>query len=557
MKIFQTASTLTQAFKNAGRVREIMTVLVKHGFWDVMHRMQLSRFLPTKDKENPTYASLPVAQRLRMSFEELGPTFVKLGQLLATRSDLIPEEFVEEFEKLQDQVPAVPYSEIEKFLSTEWKSGLDSVFSEFDREPIAAASIAQVHGARLKTGEKVAVKIQRPGIEKTLHSDISILRGLAALLDKYVPETKPFNPIGLVDEFFQSILYELDFRVESNNIRKIQENLKELSQIVIPKVYAEHGTARVLVLERFEGIRFSDREAIVAEKIDPHVIIEAGCDAFFHMVMRDGLFHGDLHGGNLFILKDGKIGIIDFGIVGRLSRRVQDGIITMFIAIMDEDYETLANEYLSLCSPGGEVDVNQFQKDLMDTISPYVGMSLGEVNAGKILLRSTSIAAHHRLKVPRELMLLFRAIVTMDGIGKKIDPTFDILTLGTKLARQVITARYSKERLTKDFIILGRDLQDTLSTLPRLLKRFLRVWSHNNFAFETKSKDAAHLVQAVQQFSRHFVVSTAGIALVAVGIAFLLSEKGPTLGNFPLGAIISFGAAAYLFGSSLWKLKNY
>ena len=287
---------------------------------------------------------------------------------------------------------------------------------------MAAASIAQVHGAVLKTGERVAVKVQRPGIERLIYNDISILRGLAVLLEKYIPESRPSIPTAIVEEFFKTILYELDFVVEANNIRRIQANLKVLPRIAIPHVYSQFSSARLLVLERFEGVRFSDREAIVAKGLNPSEFVEIGSEAFFHMVMEDGIFHGDLHPGNLFILNDGRIGIIDFGIVGRLSRRVRDSIIIMFTALIDEDFETLASEYVTLCQDVGQTDLALLQKDLMDTISPYVGMSLGEVNVGRLLMSSTAIAVRHHLVVPRELLLLFKAMVTIEALGKKLDP---------------------------------------------------------------------------------------------------------------------------------------
>lgn len=556
MKVISTATNLAQAFKNAGRVTEILRVLASHGFIDLLHRMNLSKFLGDKKEEDPRYAALPLPERLRLSFEELGPTFVKLGQLLATRSDLIPETFVDEFSKLQDNVTTVPFDEIHSLLELELKSTVNEVFSGFETTPKAAASIAQVHFGVLKSGEKVAVKIQRPGIEKIIQNDISILRGLAVLLEKYIPEVEPFNPVGLVEEFFHSIVFELDFRVESNNIRKIKYNLRDLKQISVPKVYDKYSSSRVLVLERFDGIRFSDREAILKAGIEPHKIIEIGADAFFHMVMHDGLFHGDLHPGNLFVLPDGNIGIIDFGIVGRLGKRVKDSVVTMFIAIIDEDYESLASEYLVLCSPTGETDVNVLQKDLMDTLSPYVGMSLGEVNAGKLLLRSTHIAAQHHLRVPRELMLLFRAIMTIDGLGKKLDPNFDVLQLGNRLAKQVVGSRYSRERLTHDLIILGRDLQDTLETFPRLLKRFLRVWSHNNFALEFKNKDINNLIRAVECFNYYFFVSVCVFTLTALGIALLFLEKGPEISGFSVYSLIFLSLGLTTLGRGLWSIKK-
>jgi len=556
MKVISTATNVAQAFKNAGRVTEILRVLVRHGFIDLLHRMNLSRFLGDKEVADPSYSALPVPERLRLSFEELGPTFVKLGQLLATRSDLIPEAYVEEFSKLQDNVSTVPFEEIRSFVEQDLKRSLNEIFSEFDTTPKAAASIAQVHFATLKSGEKVAVKIQRPGIDKIIQNDISILRGLAVLLEKYIPEVEPFNPVGLVEEFFQSIVFELDFRVECNNIRKIKNNLKELTKISIPKVYEEFSTSKILVLEQFDGIRFSDREAILKAGIEPREILEIGADAFFHMVMHDGVFHGDLHPGNLFVLSNGNIGIIDFGIVGRLGRRVKDSIISMFIAIMDEDYESLASEYLFLCSPSAETDVNLLQKDLMDTLSPYVGMSLGDVNAGKLLLRSTHIAAEHRLKVPRELMLLFRAIMTIDGLGKKLDPHFDVIQLGNRLAKQVLSSRYSKERLTHDLIILGRDLQDTLETFPRLLKRFLRVWSHNHFAFELKSKELSELTKAVESFNYFFYTAITGLTTIGVGVALLFLGKGPEISGFPIYGITILGFGFWILGRGLWAIKK-
>lgn len=556
MKVISAATNITQAFKNVGRMREIVTVLGAHGFFDLVHRLQLSRFLPTKTGEDSIAKEQPLPERLRRSFEKLGPAFVKFGQLLASRPDLIPDNFVQELSKLQDDVEKVPFPRIQELIEEELGSSLEDLFESFEREPIAAASIAQVHAAVLKNGKKVAVKVQRPGIDKVLQNDISILRGLAALLDKHIPEARPFNPIGLVEEFFHTILFELDFRVEANNIRKIRQNLAPLKKISIPEVHMHVSTGRVLVQEKLEGIRLSDRESILKNGINPMEIIEEGANAFLHMVMHDGVFHGDLHAGNLFVLPDGKIGIIDFGIVGRLGRRVQNSIITMFIAIMDEDYETLANEYITLCQPTGETDLAVLQKDLMDTISPYVGMSLGEVNAGVILLRSTAIAAKHNLIVPRELMLLFKAIVTIDGLGKKLDPHFDVLQLGNRLAKQVLSSRYSKERITRDLIILGRDLQDTLEVFPKLLKRFLRVWSHNNFAIETKSKDAQALASALKQFTYYFVACVSSIALLAVGIAFLLLGTAPLIVGVPLYSLVCFAGSFSLLFPSLWRLRG-
>ncbi len=555
MKVLSTATNIGQAFKNAGRVTEITSVFVRHGFADLIHRMKLSRFLPAKSSEN-FRQDQPAPERLRRAFEELGPTFVKLGQLLATRPDLIPENFVEEFQKLQGNVSAVPFSEIEEFLQGEFKKPLSEIFSEFEKEPMAAASIAQVHGAVLKTGERVAIKVQRPGIERVIQNDISILRGLAALLEKYIPEARPANPAGIVDEFFRSILYELDFMVEANNIRKIKKNMEVFDKVAIPNVFQEYSTNRVLVLERFFGIRLTSHEAVMNCGVNPSDIVMVGGDAFFHMVMHDGLFHGDLHPGNLFVLPDGKIGMIDFGIVGRLSKKVRDSIIIMFVALIEEDYETLAAEYVHLSQPRGVIDFAQLQKDLMDTISPYVGMSLGEINVGKLLLRSTATAVKHNLRVPRELMLLFKAMVTIEAMGRKLDPHFDMMEVGSRLARTVVSDRYSKERLMRDLLVIGRDLQSLLEGAPRLLRRFMKTWSNNGFAFETRNADTAELANAVDRFSRQVALSTLCLGLFTIGTVLLILDKGPWLAGFPVGAIVTMGLAFYLLDRNIRLLKK-
>lgn len=555
MKIFSTATSISHAFKNVGRVREIIQVFARHGFADLLYRMRLTGWFGTSKSRETEHLPIPV--RLRMAFEQLGPSYVKLGQLLASRPDLIPEAFIEEFEKLQDNVGTVPFEEIQSVMETELGAPIDSVFESFDPVPMAAASIAQVHSGVLKTGDKVAVKIQRPGIARLIQNDISILRGLAELLEAYVPETRIANPKGLVEEFFRTILFETDFGVEANNIRRIRDNLKDLERITVPKVYLEHSTDKILILEKFEGVRFSDRERVLALGVDPMEIVEAGADAFFHMVMQDGLFHADLHAGNLFVLNNGKIGIIDFGIVGRLSRRVRDSIITMFTSLIEEDYESLAAEYLDLCTNKTTTDLVSFQKDLMDAISPYMGMRLGDVNAGRILLRSTSIAAKHDITVPRELLLLFKAIVSIEALGKRLEPDFDILQVGTRQARQIITHRYSKDRLMRDLVVVGRDVQLLAERLPTLARRFIRTWSQNGFAIETINPDTDRLQKALRQLTYHMVAATLSVLFVALGITFLVTAKGPEFLGLPLFGILLPLPAFALLSYGLWHLRKY
>lgn len=558
MKILSTATQLGAAFKNAVRVREILIAFGEHGFADLVNRAQLSRFLPAKVKQRENYQDLPTPVRLRKAFEELGPTFVKLGQLLASRPDIIPAHFIDEFKKLQDDVRALPGREIKEFIESELKRPLSSVFQSFDEVPMAAASIAQVHGAVLLSGEEVAVKVQRPGIEKTISTDVSILRGLAELLDRYVPESRPFNPRGLVEEFFKSTLNELDFLVEANNLRRIRKNMEAIPEVAIPKVYDAFCSHKVLVMERFRGVRFSEREKIIERGIAPKDIVDIGSRAFFHQVMHDGIFHGDLHAGNLFILDNGRIGMVDFGIVGRLSRRVQTGVINMFLAIIDEDYENLATEYLYLCHSAGKTNLSALQKDLMDTISPYVGMPLGEVNVGQLLLQSTTIAVRHHLQVPRELMLLFKAIFTIESLGKVLEPDFDILQVGHKLAKQLIVSQYSQERIVRDLLAMGRDIQVLAETLPRQLRLFFKRWSGDDYQFRLRNADTQAVALAIHRFTRVMAHGVVSIGLFGIGGVLLHTGHGPFFYSLPLSALAAIfaGAGFGLIGIRIASLKD-
>lgn len=541
MTVLGTAATIGTAFKNAGRARDILAVFVSNGFGDLAQRVGLRRFMPrAADK---SVEAIPAPVRLRRAFETLGTTFVKLGQLLASRPDLVPENFVQELERLQDHVAPVGFAEIKNVVESELGGPLDKFFTSFDETAMAAASIAQVHGAVLRDGSRVAVKVQRPGVDRIIENDVSILRNIAQLLEHYVPEIRTFNPTGIVDELFRSMLFETDFRVEANNIRRIGKNLEGMDGVAVPKVYTDLATKRVLVLERFEGIRLSEREKLASQKVDTAKIVRVGADAFFHMVLRDGVFHADPHAGNLFVLPDGRLGFIDFGIVGRLSRRVQDACISMFVALVDEDYESLANEYLNLCPTSGRTDVVLLQKDLMDTISPYVGMPLGEVNAGVLLLRSTSIAVRHHLSVPRELLLLFKAIFTIEALGKRLEPNFDMLEVGHRLARQAIGSRYNKERLTHDAIVFGRDLQGLLETAPRLLRRFVRDWSANDFAFRSRNADTAKLADAVYGAARQFTITALAVCLFALTLTLLVLAPEPQIFGIPVAPMVAAGCS--------------
>ncbi len=539
MKWIKTGRQLGQAVKNVQRLRQILSVFAKYGFGDLVDRMDLGKFLPGRlGAFAESQADKTTPERLRLAFEELGPTFVKFGQLLSTRSDLLPEPFIEEFIRLQDHVQPLSFDVVRKVVEEELKQKIELAFSEFNSVPLAAASIGQVHEARLLSGERVVVKVQRPEIEKIIDTDVSLLAFLAGLLEKYVPETRIVGPTTIVEEFFKTLAFELDFVVEANNIKKIAENTRNIPEIVLPTVYKSLSTHKILTLEKFEGIRVNDLEALDRAGIDRKKIVELGAKTFFKWVMIDGLFHGDLHGGNLFVLPGNRLGIIDFGIVGRLSQKSRDQLANMVMALLTEDYENLCYEYAELGAAEASIDFEGFQREVRNALSPYMGMSLAEMNIGRILIEATQIATRFNIKVPGDWMMVFKAILTIEGMGRTLDPEFDLLSIGQDLVKDLAKNQYSVQRISKDLIWLLRDVSQLMKILPRQIRLMFRKFNSNNFAFEIKIPE----LQAIQnQLDINGKRMALGMMAAGLFVASSISQMVPggriVLG-YPLFSII-------------------
>jgi len=500
-------------------------VFAKHGFENLAERVKLGQFVFEKiAKKDLTHLSL--AERLRLSFEELGPTFVKFGQLLATRPDLIPADIVEECKKLHDQVPYVPFSLIEQQLHRHFGQPLDQIFAEFDESPLAAASIAQVHKARLKNGQKVVVKVQRPGIEEIIAEDLSVLYTLAELLERYVVELRVYNPVGIVDQFFNSLELETNFVIEANNIRRFQKNFKDEPNIKIPDVYEEYSGQKVLVLEFLEGTPLSQKRALDQEGIDPEVVLRTGLHCYLKMVFTDGLFHGDLHAGNMFVMPDNKVGLIDFGVVGRLNNRTQSAIANMLLALAAEDYDRLAYEYVDLAPYSERVDVDKFARELRDLIAPYYGLTLKNVNVGRLLLESTAIAARHQLMLPTELVMFFKSIVTIEGMGRVIVKDFDFLSYSLEFASELVQSRYQPKKVARDLILVARDMNSLVSVLPRQIKQFVRRLNSPDFAIKMQVDQLKELRRAMESSANLLFLGLVIGSLLLSASLLIIADRG-------------------------------
>jgi ubiquinone biosynthesis protein len=528
-----------------------VSVFAKHGFQDLAERIKLAT--PSLGKLVPGDTSnLSIPERLCVCFEELGPAFVKLGQLLATRPDLIPGDYADEFKRLHDHVKPLPFSEIETVLTEHFGNDWRSVFSDFNQELLGAASIGQVHMARLTTGEKVVVKVQRPGIATVIEDDLNVLYTLAELLEKYVQELRLYNVVGIVDEFARSLELETNFIIEANNIRRFKENFVNEPNIRIPEVYTALSGRRVLVMEAFEGIPLSQKNALNQEGINPEEVLKVGLRCYLKMVFSDGLFHGDLHAGNMFVLPNNKIGLIDFGVVGRLNQKTQSAIANMLLALASEDYDRLAYEYVDLAPFTEGVDVDLFARDLRDLIAPYYGLTLKHVNVGSLLLESAGLAARYRLRLPTELIMFFKSIVTIEGMGRVISKDFNFLMYSIEFASELVKTRTEPGKLLRDLSGLGRDMNVLVTNLPRQLRILFRRLVGPEFAVKLDVRGFEDLIRVERKSGRMIALAIVAGALILAGTTVLQNPVGPLLFGVPALAAAHYGIAILIVLTVLW-----
>lgn len=531
-----------------------MGVFARHGFHQVAEKINLGKFILERMSANAEIEKYSAAERLRMAFEELGPTFVKLGQVLASRPDLIPEEFAKEFEKLHATVSPLSFDIIKEVLEEQYEQNLDEIFSFIDPVPLGSASIAQVHKARLVTSEEVVIKVQRPGIIPMINEDLSVLYLLADLLETYIEEVRAFNPTEVVNEYFRTLELETNFIVEANNIRRFRENFKTQEDIVIPSVYSKWTTERVIVMDAMPGLPLSNPKAIPDSGSDPDNLIRIGLRAYLKMAFEDGFFHGDLHAGNFFILPEEKVGLIDFGVVGRLNSKTQASIANMLLALAKEDYERLAYEYVDMAPFSEKVNVDIFAKELRELISPYYGLTLKDVNLGKILMKSAGIAGRHNIRVPADLLLFFKSIIAIEGMGRKIDPAFDFLQYSLEFAGELVKIQYGPDRIMGEFTQVIRESKNFINGLPRQLNFFLRKINSPDHAIRIDIKELKGLKKSVQTGSNLLFLSVVMSSLILSSSFIFVHPTNNHIWGMPTMSFIGYSLAGIL---GLFAFINY
>jgi len=549
-------------YRDIPRVRRILVVATRHGFGQLveqagLHRaISFGRRITTFRKQPLPHHRLSAPDRLRSMFEELGPTFIKLGQVLACRPDLLPLEYAQELTKLTDSVAPFPFAEAKEIIEQDLGSPLDVLFSEFDHTPLAAASIAQVHRAVLPDGREVMVKVQRPRIDQIISRDISILRGIASLIDTHVRELKPFNVPGIVDEFSRTINRELDFFIEGSFALQLRRNFEESPDLYIPAVYTDLSSKRVLVLERIEGVRIDDYAGIVRLGFDRKDIALKGAGAFFKMVFQDGLFHADPHPGNIFVLRDGRLGLVDFGIMGRVNEENMDHFANVLVALAEHDYDALAQQYLHLGFVSEETtDIERFQRelreDLAELLEPYYGMKVRQIDFGTYVERVTHILSRHQLRVPQNLYLMDKALLTLEGILKQLDPEFDYFAVAKPYVEDLVRRRRHPLRMFRQAQKNINAFTEAAAALPRQAKHVMGKLMRGEVGVKLHHEGLQLLIRDIDKSSNRLSFSIITAAIIVASSIIIHSGQGQTLFGLPVFGLIGYVIAG-LFG--IWIL---
>ncbi len=547
---------IRKSIRHLTRYQEILRVFVKYGFWDVVTKIKIGlipdmakKILPQIEKKGFTHLEKSV--RLRMAFEELGTTFIKLGQMLSVRPDLIPPEIAQEFSKLQDDVAAEPFEKVELILVQEYNKSLSKLFSEFDKTPLAAASMAQVYKAKLKSGEIVAVKILRSNLKQKIATDIDILSNLAQLLVKHIPESKLYDPVGIVKEFDKTIRKEQNLMLEGRNIDTFRGYAKDDPTLKIPLVYWDYTTDKILVTEFIDGIKISEINTMDEKGIDRKEVAKNGASTLLKQIFEYGYFHADPHPGNLFVLPGNIIAPIDFGMMGRLDEEMKKDLLDILRGLVDKDAYRITRVLLKIGLLEDQVNSRALERDILDFIDRYHGIPLNQLDAAIPLNEFMELIQEYQIKLPADLVMMGKALVMSEATGVRLYPEFNLFELLTPYARRAIFDSLNPLNHYKRIFNILEQSSDLLRGLPEDLQSLLMKIKNDKMILNLEHKGLDNFTREIDRSSNRISFALV-IAALIIGSSFVIQiDKGPMLFDYPALGVIGYVLASVL---GVWLL---
>ena len=558
-------SYLGGQFKYMKRYNQIMRVLLKYGFEDLVSYMDekkrlgfIKKLIPRKTLEHSMHLSK--WEKMRLVCEELGPTFVKFGQILSNRPDLLPVDLIKEFEKLQDGVPPLPGKIAAEVVEKELGKSVNELFATFDAEAFASASMAQVHKATLKTGELVVVKIQRPGIKEIIESDIKVMYYLADIFSKRIPSLKSFDPIGLVKSFEDSITKELDFIHESVNIQRFHNNFKkdegDEGYIHSPHAYGTYSTSKVLTLEFINGIKISDIVKIKEIGGDQKIIAKRLALSYFKQVFNYGFFHADPHPGNLLVLPDNVICYIDYGMMGNIMRKDLESLANLFLAVKSKDVRKIIRALQQLSDNTVIKDYRELENDVNEFVQNYAFRTLHQNEMSTIMLQLKDIIVKHNLKAPTHFFLLIRSMVTVEGVIRQLDADIDLLVMIRPFLVRLVAKKYNPIQFAKRIFNSVYEMGMYMEDLPRDLKNAIRKINSGEIKVDLRHKGIDPLVHTVNRVSKQLISAVIIAALIIGSSQLIVHNVHPLWGTTSAMGIIGIIIASLLGLGMLKDLRR-
>ena len=546
---------VSRTYRHMNRYRQIITVLFKYGFGDLVDRLHVGQYLEigmqmVSRKRRERVEKLTRSERLRMALEELGPTFVKMGQILSSRPDLIPVEFIEELSKLQDSVPPFPFSQVREIIETELTSPIDEIFQRFEETPLAAASIGQVHRAQLKSGEDVIVKVQRPGIRMTIEVDLEILLHLATLIERHIEEWEIHRPTRIVEEFARSLEKEIDYTIEASNAERFARQFIGNSSVYIPRIFMEATTKQVLTMEFIDGIKASEIDKLDNDGLDRSIIASRGADLILEQVFKYGFFHADPHPGNVFIMPDNVICYLDFGMMGRVDRYAREHFADIVYGYVRRDESKIADAILKVVEWDREPDRRVLERDISDFVESYLYKPLKELHIGDIFQKLLELITNHGLRLPADIFLMIKAMAQVEGLGLVLDPDFDMTQRAAPFIKRIKLERLSPKRVVGDFLESGGDLVQLLKDIPGELRTVLQQLRQGKARIVFEHRGLENVISGLDRSSNR-IASSLIISSLIIGSSLIIRTKiGPFLFGFPILGLVGFSIAG-IFGIGL------